>query len=841
MRLSVVAACLSLCLVGFATANDAHASIRKDTNIPAEGLGPALNALARDRNFQIVYVTEEIANVRTGGATGSFTTEEALKRLLVGTGLSYRYLDDKTVTILPVGSATQNERAPPTTSESQDSDGSAAKEGKKNSSGDFRVAQLAQSASGSQTIDSQNWRSKKDEGLAEIIVTAQKREERLKDVPISIVAVSGDELKKRGIISLDDLQYAVPDLAIYNGGISRSFEIRGISNNVGPSALVGLYLDEADVTLGSADSFNSGLYDLERVEVLRGPQGTLYGEGSAGGTIRFITKKPDLGKFTFDSDVAALFTEGGSPSQRINAVANVPLIDNQLGLRIAATSDHEGGWINQPAADRKDINGQELTNVRIKGLWQPTPQFAVNAMAVIDRDSYGQGGTGEDENGNYTQAFNLTNTPRSERDDDLFNLTMTYDFPLAQVLSTSSYLKTINDQRNYSNSSPQLGPPGVVPEFQQYSPQLLTTNHILVEELRVTSANTKSWKWTAGAFFRHYRSEVGYPTFYFGSLEPPGTPLPDPLPAYNNKSLFNSWSIFGDTSYELTSRLTFGAGVRSFRDHQDYLDTYNPGETATFRSVDPRAYVQYKLAGQVNVYASVAKGFRSGGFNSFGQPSYGPESVRTYELGTKLSAMDDRVSFDTAVFYSKYTDFQTYGLSPVLGFPLTQNAGKVRIEGIEWDLTWRPTDQWNLHLSGDYLDSKFLEVNTLPDPVSGLPTSAFIVGDPLNLVPKYQFTLSGERDFHWNGKPGFIRLDYSQQGREVFRARETGPWYYDESDIIHLLNFKAGLQLNPSLGLAFYAQNLLNDRGFLNADNIDQSAPRSRPRTYGLEFTVAFD
>src|SRR5262249_25255463 len=152
-----------------------------------------------------------------------------------------------------------------------------------------------------------------NQNIEEIVVTAQKRAERLIDVPISIAAINADELKKLHAVDLDDLQFSVPGLSIWSAGASREIEIRGISNtNSVESPLVGLYLDEADVTLNGYVAMDQSTYDLERVEVLRGPQGTLYGEGSAGGTIRFIAKSPDLNDFAMSSDVAALFTQGGS-------------------------------------------------------------------------------------------------------------------------------------------------------------------------------------------------------------------------------------------------------------------------------------------------------------------------------------------------------------------------------------------------------------------------------------------------------------------------------------------------------------------------------------------------
>ena len=208
------------------------------------------------------------------------------------------------------------------------------KEGKKSSSGDFRVAQVDQGKN-TQSVTvgtSSEPGAARREQLTEIVVTAQKREERLMDVPISVVALSAEQLEERNIIGLDDLAMAVPGLSINSqGSYNRRLFLRGVANDTG-SSLIGIYLDEADVTSWAYTQLDLRSYDLERVEVLRGPQGTLYGDGSAGGTIRFITKNPQLDHFSMNADVAALFTENGAPGQRIEAMVNVPLIDNVLGV-----------------------------------------------------------------------------------------------------------------------------------------------------------------------------------------------------------------------------------------------------------------------------------------------------------------------------------------------------------------------------------------------------------------------------------------------------------------------------------------------------------------------------
>jgi outer membrane receptor protein involved in Fe transport len=671
--------------------------------------------------------------------------------------------------------------------------------------------------------------------LQEVVVTAQKREERLIDVPISIAVATGDELKMRRITSLEDLPQVVPDLAYNNIGNNHYFEIRGISNLIGNAPLVGIYIDEADVTLGgaAATQVNPTLYDLERVEVLRGPQGTLYGEGSAGGTIRFVTRNPELNRFSFAADVAALFTEHGSPSQRINAVANIPLIEDQLGVRIVGTFEHDGGWIDQPAAGQKDINGRDLTNVRLKGLWKITPEFTASALAVINRSESGIDATDPGNPYAWTQAFNLTATPRAKNDQNLFNLTLAYDFSHARILNTTTYMKVEAPWTNQATRY-QFTPPGTTPPFDYYAPIQVTTDHVLTDELRLTSVGTGPWQWTVGGFYRRYRDSTSIPFNYFDLPGPPGSPLPDPY-AFGPETLYKSKSAFLDTSYRLWDRLTLGVGVRYFSDHQDFTDHIAlTQQSGKFSSTDPRVYAQYKLSPDFNVYASAAKGFRSGGFNAAGQPAYGPESVWTYELGAKSAMLDGRLTADASVFWSKYTDYQTFGISDAsTGENFIADVGSARIKGIEWDLSYRPVKQLRFDVRGDYLNARFTAINA--------ESTNYAVGDPLDLVPRYQITASAQYDYSWRAKAGYARVDYSQQGPETSRNRSIGPWYYGESDVIHTLNFNTGLTWSENLQVGFFAQNLLNETGFANPYNYIYAGVRPRPRTFGVNFSVSLE
>ncbi|MBS0417768.1 MAG: TonB-dependent receptor [Proteobacteria bacterium] len=673
--------------------------------------------------------------------------------------------------------------------------------------------------------------------LQEVVVTAQKREQRLKDVPISIVAVGADELKDRQITSMEDLPNAVPGLGYTSAGNSHYIEIRGISDIVGSSSLIGIYIDDTDVTLGGAATVQANpiTYDLERVEVLRGPQGTLYGEGSAGGTVRFISKNPNLSTFAFDSNVAAMFTQYGDPSQRINAMVNVPLIDGQVGLRVAGTFQHDGGWIDQPAAQRDNINAQDLTNVRIKGLWQPSSQLSIVAMAIINRNTRGMDFSDSGAPEQFTQVFGLTTSPRVKNNYDLFSLTATYDIAsVARISNTLGYVRAVVPQWSvpaYFQTTAQLTP-GTVADY--YVPLQDISDHLLTDELRLASAGTGPWQWTVGGFFRRYTDAVSAPVNYYGFPGPASQPLPDP---YSSEILskFRSWSAFLDTSYRFWDRLTLGAGVRSFQETQHFSDFVGmTQQSGTFHSVDPRVYAQFKLTPEVNLYTSAAKGFRSGGFNQFEQPQYQPENVWTYELGSKMSFPDARVDIDADVFLTNYSDYQTF--APLPGAELVsaiRNVGHARIKGIEADASWRPLAHWRLDMRGNYLNARFTEV--------AAESTAYIAGDPVDLVPRYQFAASAQHDYMLWGKTAVSRLDFTQQGPATYRNRSSGPWYYNESDIIQMLNFNTSLEWSNNLTLGVFARNLLNDQGFTNPYSIIGNGVRSRPRTVGVEFTASFE
>ena len=759
-----------------------HADELIRLDIPAQDLGAALREFAKAAHQQIVFDSQRVRGLTSAPLSGNYSIDEALHVLLANTGLS---LSKTTAGVYYVEAKTDG------------------------------------------PLDARrDTRSSPDKGLEEIIVTAQKHEERLIDVPVSVVAITGKEIEERHISSLDDLSFSIPGLAVgSNGSFLRRIEIRGISNAIaGSQSLIGIYLDEADVTLEPTGQLDLSAFDLERVEVLRGPQGTLYGAGSAGGTVRFITNRPALGAFGASVDLIETFSQYGAPGERGNIMLNVPLISDELGLRIAGTFDQGGGWIDVPATNLKNYNGANLVNVRIEGLWRPVEQFTVNATEIIYRNDTPPN-LGENPVGILTPFFGGTIPPTVEGSYSVGNLTLNYDFDSFHILNTTSYL---HQNRPFANMPVygQFTPPGT--PLTYFNETGYFREKSFNDELRVSSLGSNAWQWTAGVYYKDERDtgdngatfDASGPFFDFGSTD------------LSSKS----WSFFGDTSYKLWDRLTLGAGVRTFHNDQVYVNGPPPLTTQSgdFHSVDPRFYAQFKITDEFNLYTSIAKGFRSGGFNSLSQPTYGPEDVWTYELGTKASVLEGHLSVDFDVFHSNYQNYQVQGVYPANpAISYVANGGDVKIDGVEWNAAWRVWGQWSFSLNGDYLNAKFTKI--------AATDANYIVGDPVDFVPKYSFTVGIRRDFSVQNRNGYFRLDYDQQGRETYRLRSIGPWYFGESDVIHMLNFNANLNLSEDFRLGFFADNLINDRGYTDPFGNENGAPRSRPRTFGVEFGFKFN
>lgn len=738
-----------------------------DFNIPAQPVSQVIEALTKQTGVQPFFAADSVKDTLSPGVVGHYTLREAVGKALSGTGLTFQFTADNAVAISVI---------------------------------------------------------EKGGTLREVVVTAQQRKQREIDVPIKITALDSKEIADRGITDIQSLSFAIPEMtAVVTGMAQNRIMLRGIGEGAGGGqlSLVGVRLDEVAVDGPLRGGLDVRPLDVERVEVLNGPQGTLYGQGSMGGTVRFLTHDPVIGKTSMTAAADVSTTKGGAPSNRFTGVANVSLSD-QSALRIAGTFEKFGGWIDAPSAGRTNINDGNLSQVRIKGLFNVTDRLVLTPMVQIHHNTVGSLNNGEQADGTLTlPAFAPTAVQGARNDHELYSLTADWEMMDGiKLLAVVSKFNNNSDGGYYSTT-----PNGLIGVLSKFDNRDKSQSG----ELRLMSDNADSLQWTVGSLYRDVDYRQAVTTSQMGLVNSP-TPISSPNTVLVTPIKSKSWSTYGNTSFDLTERLQIGGGLRYFTDEQIAPTAGQANQH--FNSVDPRVYASFKLQRDWNVYTSAAKGFRSGGFNAVNPAfpaSYKPESVWSYEIGTKFEAMDGLFGGQVAGFLSRYTDMQTSTLLVgTLNTFYTDNVGRANIQGVDWKLRLRPADWATVGVSGTVQSTEVVSVKA---------GSAYAVGDRLNYMPKSNYAIFVETKTNLaNDIKASFRADYNIRGSSVFFQRTYNATATNET--LKLLNMSLALS-QAQYRIELYGENLLNDRGqtFPNPVNF---ATRTVPRTIGIRGATSF-
>lgn len=717
---------------------------------------------------------------------------------------------------------------------------------------------------------------KRKRGIEEIIVTAQRREEHLQDVPMSITAMSSEELIRAGISNVQDLAWAVPGMMVSeSGGGRQSIAIRGIFNHRGDSALTGMYLDELPVSamLGGGtrlggEGADLRTLDLQRIEVLKGPQGTLFGEGAAGGVIRFITKDPDLSAVGGEVSAKLYDTHDGGDSQEIEGIFNLPMAKNVFGIRIAAAYGNTSGWIDTPggvpaaitpagpagpsSVGRENINDSEVKHARVKALFMPMPQLHIMALVEVHRNEGGGSNFVNRlpyKNSEYVPGFHPDSPTPYTDDYDMYNLTGRYDLGFAELLSSTSYIETDHVRALGYRTIPEE------PAFLQIflaADKLNAT--IFNQELRLTSATVGPFHWTVGAAYKDAERVFGTGPEGINTSALGGASTQIGANAnLRDTTQSESLAAFSDVSYELSDRFEIGGGFRYFEDARKNFNASVPGVvpfSADFDKVTWRVVAKYKPSEDINVYANVGTGFRSGIFNgsvarAAGFPAgVGPEEVTSYEIGTKMSLLDRRVNFNAAAYFSEYDGLQsTINIlhpNPAIGgtLQINSNAQFAEIKGIEADIRWAATEGLSLSVAGERTDTEIVRV------VPSATPQPYGVGDPINLIPEYSLSMTVDYQFEWAyDLPGLFAMSFNRQGESHYAERASGLYLPGH----RITSAPEKDFLNASIGgewkgwqLTVFGRNLLDERDILSPYAGGIWTPQARPRTFGVVVRKGF-
>ncbi|HVW69118.1 MAG TPA: TonB-dependent receptor [Steroidobacteraceae bacterium] len=519
-------------------------------------------------------------------------------------------------------------------------------------------------------------------GLAEIVVTAQKRASTVQETPISITAVSGTDLQDRGIADVATLAAATPGVSLKSNGPGQTeIEMRGMTSSGGNSATVGFYLDDVPMTAPAGAQngkvvIDPTLYDLNRVEVLRGPQGTLYGSGSMGGTVKLVTNQPNLTQTQGSFESILSGTDGGGFNHNDNFMLNLPLINDQLALRIVGSEAHTSGWIDRIVLNpfplptnggatrgavlaapvesvRHGSNAEQLYGVRVTMLWKPTDALSITPSVFYQRIT--QEGPSSFDSVPGTEAHYQPFGVAEPYSDEIkvYSLTVNYNFDSFDITSITAQwnrnsIQSQDGSENFNNplSGVEINAPGTLSYYLPGGTGPVQGTETdpskqFSEEIRAASTGDGPLRWVGGLFYSHFQSvwnlytAVQNPSAYV-DLGTFGPATANAIWNLTNPTKISQYAAFGEGTYALTSHLKATVGLRwyaydySFYDHFAGFGSPLGGATPSVDSVsqnhegvNPKFNLSYEFDKDLMVYVTASKGYRPGGANQ-PLPTTGP-------------------------------------------------------------------------------------------------------------------------------------------------------------------------------------------------------------------------
>jgi iron complex outermembrane recepter protein len=695
--------------------------------------------------------------------------------------------------------------------------------------------------------------------LEVIIVTAQKRSEDIQNVPLSVTNIGSEQLDQLHATQLTDFAGYIPGLQFATTGAPSqgSLSLRGIPP-LSSSATVATYLDETPLSpsslYGNGNSTVLDLlpYDVTGFEVLRGPQGTLYGASALGGLIKYTTRAPDLESFSghlggdiFSEDSADKAGYGG------HASVNVPLLPGTLAMSASFARENTPGVIDNAVTGQKNQNPYSQQVGRVALLWKATDDLSLTVTGIqqkiqSDDNLY----TALDPTSLRPIYGNLKNdniVPETLAQDlDYFSATLNYNLGWADLVSATSYSKTRTDSvidasQIYGVAFPLFGAPAGKSAFDADGALSKTT-----EELRLASKEGDQVEWLVGAFYSHEDTQNNQRV---GAEALDGTPLAglDPLAVTSLPAIFREYALFGDVTYKFNSSFDLSGGLRGAHNDQDFnqissgallsiADTHgHSSQSVVTYSVGPR----WHITTDTMAYARVASGYQPGGPNVLlpgVPPTVGASKLTNYEIGLKSRLDDGRLQIDLAVFDIDWKNIQI-GVSNA-GLNYLANGGTASSKGFEFSTLYTPLEGLRLGLNAAYSDAKLTQ---------DVPSLGGLSGDQLPDVPKWAGSATADYAFLHSGK---------WTARAGAGVRFTGARVTDVNHAADSLPLKSygALDLNAEVtderwSFRLFAKNVTNKVVYINEIPVTSAATGTisevhgvplQPRVIGASVDVSF-
>jgi iron complex outermembrane recepter protein len=701
--------------------------------------------------------------------------------------------------------------------------------------------------------------------LAEVIVTATRRSESIQNVPSSITALTANTLEEIKARDLNDFAGFVPGLSFASTGPSTNLlVIRGITTGSQLSSATGVYLD--DIPLGAStsngvgyQSLNINAFDLNRIEVLNGPQGTLYGATSLGGTIKYIPNSPDLKSFNLDAGVEVSSTEHGHINHAYTGMVNLPIADI-AAIRIDGYQVYDSGYAKDPIYGRDNQGWARSEGGRFALLLQPTDDLDIQLRAStqhIPSESADVGfrdpKTHEPTYGTYDQAY-PTFQP-SNYSLTLYSAAINYNTPWAKFssitgLQTNNGTSYTDNSLTYDAALAAFGAAG-----DPWSLYVNTTTKKFTQEFRVASQENTVFQWLAGAFLSNEKTSETVDLF--DNANPGGTffglsPFTSFLP-----STYREYAAYADGTIFFTKQLELGLGVRYSRQKQAYEETVSgllatgsaavltpPVATSDQSVMTYLINPKFHITDDVMVYARAASGFRPGGPNfvlspGLGNPTYDPDRLWSYELGEKATFLDKRATLNFDVYDILWKDIQV--TVNVGGVNQLENAGTARVTGAEMAFNYRVLSALTLGGSAAFTDAWLTSTPAVIDVTTP--------GVRLPLSPRFNFALIGTYDVNLpGGYSGAVNVTDRWIGeREAGFGTPISQQYTLASYNITDLNFSVRSPNHLEYGL--FLRNVFDKAGEVSANIVplqyNPAAPvqvfLAQPRTVGLSINYKYN
>lgn len=682
--------------------------------------------------------------------------------------------------------------------------------------------------------------------LDEVVVTAQKKEEDAQQVPVSVATLSAKQVQAYQLQNLKDITAVIPNLYSASPGDNRNVTgIRGIVTTSYDPA-VATYID--GVNQFSLDTYIPQLFDVERIEVLSGPQGTLYGRNAMGGVINVITKQP-----TNQTDGFASIDFGNYNEQRYSLGIRTPLIKDKLYLGVSGLySGFNGFYTNTFDNTHFDKQHYFIGNYYLKFLATEKLSFTLNVKNYENRDNgaFPLAGSIADA---LSKPFKLDQNAVGKMIDNIFNASLAANYTGSGFNLTSN--TAFQENYRYYNTpiDGDFSPLDAVTENNNYGG---AWNKVKVgtQEFRFSSPadNTSAFKWTTGlyGFYRYAPTKTG--THFGDDAAAVGSPINDFTSIAINTERNYGGAIFGQGTYTINPQLDVTAGLRYDYEHkkEEISGAFQPdgapatvtrsdtSSTASFNAFTPKVNLAYHVSGTNNLYASYSRGFRSGGISQLGsdpsQPplyAYKPEYSNNYEIGSKNSFLNNRIRLNVSIFYTLVNNAQVPTLILPDAITITKNAGKLNSKGAEAEFAATILQGLDINYNIGYTHARYTDLDVSSN------------GEVLNLKGNHQVFTPDVTSML------ALQYAYSLGGSQQAKLIARGEWRYLGNEYFDLANQfeqKAYSLFNARLGLStkrfdlFLYMNNLANKAYVDYAYDFGAAHLGNPRTYGVSLRTNF-